>query len=147
MDKKVISEYVRTKASDKKQKYYVFIDEIQYAISDAELKQKDKPVKLYSVLNGFLNLKNIDCYVTGSNSKMLSKDVSTEFRGRGDVIHVYPLSFSEFYSAQKIEKTDAYNEYTMFGGMPYLLKLKSDEDGILRINPIDFLLDENSLDR
>ncbi len=78
---------------------------------------------------------------------MLSKDVSTEFRGRGDVIHVYPLSFSEFYSAQKIEKTDAYNEYTMFGGMPYLLKLKSDEDGILRINPIDFLLDENSLDR
>lgn len=70
---------------------------------------------------------------------MLSKDVSTEFRGRGDVIHVYPLSFSEFYSAQKIEKTDAYNEYTMFGGMPYLLKLKSDED---KLNYLKQLFEE-----
>ena len=125
---KKISEHVRKIAADKNQKYYVFIDEIQFAISKEELKQKDSPVKLYSVLNGLLNLKNIDCYVTGSNSKMLSKDVSTEFRGRGDVIHVYPLSFSEFYPASSLEKTDAYNEYMMFGGMPYLLQLDSDED-------------------
>lgn len=138
-DPKKISEHVRKIAADKNQKYYVFIDEIQFAISKEELKQKDSPVKLYSVLNGLLNLKNIDCYVTGSNSKMLSKDVSTEFRGRGDVIHVYPLSFREFYPASSLEKTDACNEYMMFGGMPYLLQLDSDED---KFNYISDLFEE-----
>lgn len=123
-----ISEFVRAKANDKNQKYYVFIDEIQYAISKDELRQKDEPVRLYSVLNGFLHLKNIDCYVTGSNSKMLSKDISTEFRGRGDVIQIYPLSFSEFYSSKKYEKFDAYNEFMMYGGLPYLLKLDTDDE-------------------
>jgi len=123
-----ISEYVRKKTANKNKKYYVFLDEIQFAISKEELRDKDNPIKLYSVLNGFLNLKNIDVYVTGSNSKLLSKDVLTEFRGRGDVIHVYPLSFSEFYSAAGMDKTDAYNEYLMYGGMPYLLQLSSDQD-------------------
>lgn len=127
-DPKKLSEYVRKATADRGQKYYVFIDEIQYAVSADELRQKDKPVRLYSVLNGFLNLKNIDCYVTGSNSKMLSKDVSTEFRGRGDAVQVYPLSFSEFYEGTSLEKTDAYNEFMMFGGMPYLLQLDSDDD-------------------
>ena len=127
-DPKKLSEYVRKFTADRGQKYYVFIDEIQYAVSADELRQKDKPVRLYSVLNGFLNLKNIDCYVTGSNSKMLSKDVSTEFRGRGDAVQVYPLSFSEFYEGTSLEKTDAYNEFMMFGGMPYLLQLDSDDD-------------------
>ena len=123
-----ISDYVRKKCADKNKKYYVFLDEIQFAISREELRDKDKPIKLYSVLNGFLNLKNIDVYVTGSNSKLLSKDVLTEFRGRGDVIHVYPLSFSEFYAAAELDKIDAYNEYTMYGGMPYLLQLDSYQD-------------------
>ena len=127
-DPKKLSEYVRKVTADRGQKYYVFIDAIQYAVSADELRQKDKPVRLYSVLNGFLNLKNIDCYVTGSNSKMLSKDVSTEFRGRGDAVQVYPLSFSEFYEGTSLEKTDAYNEFMMFGGMPYLLQLDSDDD-------------------
>ena len=90
-----LSSYVRERVSDKKQKYYVLIDEIQYAITKEELAQKDTPVKLYSVLNGFLHLKNVDVYVTGSNSKMLSKDISTEFRGRGDVVKVYPLSYTD----------------------------------------------------
>jgi len=123
-----LSTYVRKKCADKNKKYYVFLDEIQYAISKEELRDKDKPVRLYSVLNGFLNLKNIDVYVTGSNSKLLSKDVMTEFRGRGDVIHVYPLSFSEYYAAVGLDKIDAYNEYAMYGGMPYLLQLNSDQD-------------------
>ena len=127
-DPKKLSEYVRKATADRGQKYYVFIDEIQYAVSADELRQKDKPVRLYSVLNGFLNLKNIDCYVTGSNSKMLSKDVSTEFRGRGDAVQVYPLSFSEFYEGTSLGKTDAYNEFMLFGGMPYLLQLDSDDD-------------------
>ncbi len=127
-DPSKISDYVRKKCADKNKKYYVFLDEIQFAISKEELRDKDKPIKLYSVLNGFLNLKNVDVYVTGSNSKLLSKDVLTEFRGRGDVIHVYPLSFSEFYAAAELDKIDAYNEYMMYGGMPYLLQLDSDQD-------------------
>lgn len=127
-DASKISDYVRKKCADKNKKYYVFLDEIQFAISKEELRDKDKPIKLYSVLNGFLNLKNVDVYVTGSNSKLLSKDVLTEFRGRGDVIHVYPLSFSEFYAAVELDKIDAYNEYMMYGGMPYLLQLDSDQD-------------------
>ena len=127
-DPSKISEIVRKKCADKNKKYYVFLDEIQFAISKEELRDKDKPIKLYSVLNGFLNLKNIDVYVTGSNSKLLSKDILTEFRGRGDVIHVYPLSFSEFYAAAGLDKVDAYNEYVMYGGMPFLLQLDSDQD-------------------
>lgn len=123
-----LSEYVREKCKDKENKYYVLLDEIQYAISKEELKNNDEPVKLYSVLNGFLHLKNIDVYVTGSNSKLLSKDISTEFRGRGDIIHIYPLSFNEFYNASNVDKMDAYDEYAAYGGMPYLLSLNSDEE-------------------
>lgn len=124
----VISDYIREKCIDKNKKYYVFLDEIQFAISKEELRDKDKPIRLYSVLNGFLKLKNIDVYVTGSNSKLLSKDVLTEFRGRGDAIHVYPLSFSEYYAAAGMDKVDAYNEYVMYGGMPYLMQLNSNQD-------------------
>lgn len=123
-----LSEYVRSKCNDPDRKYYVLLDEIQYAISKEELKNPDKPVRLYSVLNGFLHMKNIDVYVTGSNSKLLSKDVSTEFRGRGDTIHIYPLSFSEYYAVSGKDKSDAYDEYAMYGGMPYLLNLDSDEE-------------------
>lgn len=123
-----LSAYVREKCADSKKKYYLFIDEIQYAITREELKDKDRPVKLYSVLNGLLHLGNIDIYVTGSNSKMLSKDISTEFRGRGDVIQIHPLSFKEFYETSGMDKNEAYDEYSMYGGMPYLLSLNSDED-------------------
>ncbi|MBQ9256156.1 MAG: ATP-binding protein, partial [Acidaminococcaceae bacterium] len=127
-DPQRLSVYIRERTADPARKYYVFIDEIQFAISKEELRQKEQPVRLYSVLNGFLHLKNVDVYVTGSNSKMLSKDVSTEFRGRGDEVKVYPLSFREFYEASGKEKTDAYHEYSMYGGMPYLLSLERDED-------------------
>ena len=123
-----LSAYVREHATDSSQKYYVLIDEIQYAISKEEMTEKDAPVRLYGVLDGFLHMKNVDVYVTGSNSKMLSKDISTEFRGRGDAVRVYPLSFAEYYSAANLDKTDAYNEYSMYGGMPYLFKLNTDED-------------------
>ena len=126
-DPYVLSEYIREKCNEKNSEYYLFLDEIQYAISKEELRNHDEPVRLYSVLNGFLHMKNVDVYVTGSNSKLLSKDVSTEFRGRGDTVHIYPLSFSEFLSFSGLEKHDAYGEYLMFGGMPYLLSLDTDE--------------------
>ncbi len=123
-----LSVYIRKRVSDSHQQYYVLIDEIQFAISREELTQHDRPVRLYSVLNGLLHLGNVDVYVTGSNSKMLSKDVSTEFRGRGDVIKMYPLSFREFCEASSLDRRDAYDLYCMYGGMPYLLHLDSDED-------------------
>lgn len=123
-----LAAYVRSKIADSSRKYYLMIDEIQYAISSDELRNKDLPVKIYGVLNEFLHMKNVDIYVTGSNSKLLSKDVSTEFRGRGDVVHIYPLSFREFYTSSGMEKRDAYDEYIMYGGMPYLSVLKKDED-------------------
>ena len=123
-----LSAYVRELASDPAQKYYVFIDEIQFAISREELRQKDQPVRLYSVLNGFLRLQNIDVYVTGSNSRFLSTDIITEFRGRGDQIHMTPLSFSEFFSAYGGDKYDCWNEYITYGGMPLVLAQKTDKD-------------------
>ena len=123
-----LSEYIRRICCDEREKYYVLLDEIQFAVSKEELKNTDEPIRLYSVLNGLLHMKNIDVYVTGSNSKLLSKDVSTEFRGRGDVVSIYPLSFGEYLDASKQDKVDAYDEYVMFGGMPYLLSLDSDEE-------------------
>ena len=113
--------YVKERTSDKSKKYYVLIDEIQYAIKKTEMAQKDAPVKLYSALNGFLHMKNIDVYVTGSNSKMLSKDISTEFRGRGDVVKVYPLSFAEFFSASGMDRTEAYKNIACMAVCPICL--------------------------
>ena len=78
---------------------YILIDEVQYAIAAEELKHPEREVRLYGVLNGLLRQKNVDVYVTGSNSKLLTKDVMTAFRGRGDEVRVYPLSFAEFYGA------------------------------------------------
>lgn len=124
-----LSEYVHERCEGRDEKFFLLLDEIQFAISREELRNSNEPIRLYSVLNGFLQMKNVDVYVTGSNSKLLSKDVSTEFRGRGDTIHVYPLSFREFWGCSSIrEKNDAYDEYLMFGGMPYLLRLQDDED-------------------
>jgi predicted AAA+ superfamily ATPase len=123
-----LSQYIKSECCNPNEKYYVFLDEVQFAISKAELKNPDVPVRLYSVLNSLLHKNNIDVYVTGSNSKMLSKDVSTEFRGRGDTVHIYPLSFHEFYDAAGMSELAAYNTYMTYGGMPYLLQLKSDSD-------------------
>ena len=91
------------------------------------MRNPDKPVRLYSVLNGLLHLPNVDVYVTGSNSKMLSKDVMTEFRGRGDVIDIHPLSFREYYDFAGGEKASAFEEYAMYGGLPLVWSKKTDE--------------------
>ena len=123
-----MAEYLRSHIESSERKYYVLIDEIQYTISRDELKNQDQPVRIYSVLNELLRMENVDVVVTGSNSKLLSKDISTEFRGRGDVINIYPLSFREFYRAKGVDARDAYDDYLMYGGMPYLFQLDSDEE-------------------
>lgn len=121
-----LSKYVRSRIVNKDM-YYILIDEVQYAISKEELKNPDD-IKLYNVLNGLLRLRNVDIYVTGSNSKMLTKDVLTAFRGRGDEVRVYPISFKEYYSFVGGDKSDAYEEYALYGGMPLVLTQKTDSE-------------------
>lgn len=89
--------------------HYVLLDEVQ-CVKDFE-----------DVLNSYLKIDNVDVYVTGSNSKFLSSDIITEFRGRGDQIHVYPLSFAEYMSVQNIHPIDAWKDYYTFGGLPHIL--------------------------
>ena len=115
-------EYVTSKVADKSQMYYVFIDEIQYAIKKEDL-NSEEPLPLYGVLNGLLHLGNVDVYVTGSNSKLLSKDVMTEFRGRGDEVRVFPLTFKEYYDFVGGDKAEAFEEYSLYGGLPFTLSL------------------------
>ena len=120
-------EYIKSRIDDSKQRYYIFIDEAQYAISKEEMKNPDAPVRLYGVLNGLLRKNNVDVYVTGSNSKFLSSDIMTEFRGRGDEIHIAPLSFSEFYPASGKDKQEAWQEYLYYGGLPHILEEPDEE--------------------
>lgn len=119
-----LSKYLRSKIVNKEQ-YYVLIDEVQYAISKEELKNPED-IRLYNVLNGLMRLRNVDIYVTGSNSKMLTKDVLTAFRGRGDELKVFPISFKEYYNFAGGDKSDAYEEYALYGGMPLVISKKSD---------------------
>ena len=120
-------DFIKSKLTDPKQKYYVFIDEAQYAITREEMKNPDIPIRLYGVLNGLLRKENVDVYVTGSNSKFLSTDIMTEFRGRGDEVHIAPLSFSEFVPAFDGDKMEAWRDYTYYGGMPRILMEKDDQ--------------------
>ena len=113
--------YIKERVQDNREHYYVLIDEAQYAISKEEMKNPDEPIGLYGVLNSLLRKSNVDVYITGSNSKFLSSDVMTEFRGRGDEIHISPLSFSEFYPASGQEKSDAWRDYLYYGGLPHIL--------------------------
>ncbi len=104
-DPKKCFQYIKDVMKDK-QKYYLFLDEVQFM------------PRFEEVLNSLLRIGNIDVYVTGSNSKFLSSDIVTEFRGRGDEIRIYPLSFAEFYNAYDGDYDDAWNEYMTYGGLP-----------------------------
>lgn len=121
-----LSKYIRGKIVNSDM-YYILIDEVQYAITKDELKNPEN-IKLYNVLNGLMRLRNVDIYVTGSNSKMLTKDVLTAFRGRGDEVRVYPISFKEYYFFVGGDKFDAYEEYALYGGMPLVLTKRSDAE-------------------
>lgn len=127
-DPSELSKHIRSLLVDSSRMYYVFLDEVQFAITREEMSGKTDSIALYDVLNGLLRLKNVDIYVTGSNSKMLSTDVLTAFRGRGDVVEVYPLTFKEYYDFVGGDKSDAFEEYALYGGMPLVLSKKSDEE-------------------
>ncbi len=124
-----LSEYVRSRIKGKKKVHYVFLDEVQYAISNKELHSTNdnRPIKLYDVLNGLMKIPNADIYITGSNSKFLSTDILTEFRGRGDEVHIMPLSFGEFMQGFSGDIYNAWAEYVLYGGLPFLLTMQTDE--------------------
>ena len=129
-------DYVLRKTKDAEKRYYIFIDEIQlsYKVKNEEVDERLVPEEdremlyttFYDILNDLVARNNLDIYVTGSNSKMLSKDIVTNFRDRGSEIKVYPISFKEFYPVSGMEKADALEEYLTYGGMP-LAVLEKDE--------------------
>ena len=110
---KVCYSYIKDAMKDD-DKYYLLLDEVQFM------------PRFEEVLNSLLRMENIDVYVTGSNSKFLSTDIVTEFRGRGDEIRIYPLSFAEFYSAYDGDYDDAWNEYMIYGGLPQVASFQTD---------------------
>ena len=123
-----LSSFVRETVEGKKEEYYLFVDEIQ--MSDEvpnPYNGSGKKITFYDALNDLRSLPNLDVYVTGSNSKMLSSDILTEFRGRSDEIRVHPLSFAEYYSAVGGDKSEAFDDYSFYGGMPLIISRPDDE--------------------
>jgi hypothetical protein len=133
---KTLYDYVMQRTADVSRRFYVFIDETQLsyrlkasAMDETAVAPDDQEmlyITFYDILNDLMSRPNLDVYVTGSNSKMLSKDIVTNFRDRGSEIRVYPLSFAEFMETTRLERADALEEYMMYGGMP-LAVLEPDE--------------------
>ncbi len=124
-----LCEYVESVISERKdEKFYLFIDEVQLTAKIIDKENGNIEVSVYDMLNELKSYKNLDVYVTGSNSKGLSKDIATEFRGRATQIHVFPLSFEEFYSYVGGDERKALDTYMLYGGMPRLLTLSDESD-------------------
>lgn len=125
-----LGKYIRSLTADESNSYYVFLDEIQkvVTIQNPYIEGAEDKIGFVDVVLGLMKRDNIDVYVTGSNSKMLSSDILTEFRGRGDEIRVNPLSFEEFYNAYDGEKRDAWQEYYTYGGLPLVMAKKTHEE-------------------
>lgn len=125
-----LDKYVRDRMVDDGEKYYIFIDEIQFVaeIQNPYVDNPDAKISFIDVVLGFMQMKNADVYVTGSNSRMLSSDILTQFRDRGDEIRVYPLSFAEFYREYKGDKRGAWQDYYTYGGMPFVTSLETHEE-------------------
>ncbi|MDY3659456.1 MAG: ATP-binding protein [Bulleidia sp.] len=123
-----LCEYVEDVVCDKKEKFYLFIDEVQYTTKVVDKENGGITVTIYDMLNELKAYRNLDVYVTGSNSKGLSNDIATEFRGRATQIHIYPLSFEEYYSYAGGDERKTLDTYMLYGGMPRLLALEDEKD-------------------
>ena len=123
-----LNEYIKNKITSDK-RYYIFIDEIQFSrsVKNPYIDDEDEKITFVDTLLSLMKRKNLDIYVTGSNSKMLSKDILTQFRDRGDEIHVYPLSFAEMSSCYD-DKDKAWEDYVLCGGMPFVLEMDTFEE-------------------
>ena len=125
-----LDKFVRERIRDPKKQYYVMIDEIQF-VSEIQNPYVDDPkakLGFIDVVLGLMKIRNADIYVTGSNSQMLSSDILTQFRDRGDEIRVNPLSFAEFFQVYDGDKRHAWRDYCTYGGMPLVLSMDSHEE-------------------
>jgi predicted AAA+ superfamily ATPase len=124
-----LDDFFRKKITDDTKKYYLFIDEIQMVseIQNPYVDDPDAKIGFVDVVIGLMKIRNADVYIIGSNSKMLSSDILTQFRDRGDEIRVFPLSFAEFYDAYEGDKCEAWQDYYTYGGMPVVLSLDTHE--------------------
>ena len=113
--------------NDSEELFYLFIDEVQMAETIKD-KKSGITATVYDILNSFKDNKRLDVYVTGSNSKMLSKDIATEFRGRSSQIHIHPLSFKEYYDYVGGDEQKALNEYMIIGGLPGIIHEETEID-------------------
>ena len=125
-DPLVLSQYLEERTAETGKRYYVFLDEIQFVGKKKVQSNPEIYITFYDVLNGLQEKGYADIYVTGSNSKMLSKDVATEFRGRGDELHIAPLSFKEYYDFVGGSKEEKLTDYMLYGGMPLVLAKQND---------------------
>lgn len=125
-----LDKYIRERTADKTKRFYVFIDEVQLVLEmqNPYVEGVEDKIGFVPVLLGLMKLKNVDLYVTGSNSKMLSTDILTEFKDRGDEIKVNPLTYKEFYDAYEGDKHNAWQEYFTYGGMPFVLSKGTPEE-------------------
>ncbi len=124
-----LCEYVESVIqADKSKKYFLFIDEVQFTVKVIDKDNGGIEVTIYDMLNELKAYENLDVYVTGSNSKGLSKDIATEFRGRATQIHVFPLSFSEYYSAVGGDDRRALDDYMLYGGLPKIVSFSDDRE-------------------
>lgn len=125
-----LAEYIRNKVSDNDSMHYVFLDEIQKVdtIKNPFVDNKKSKIGFVDVLLEIMKINNVDLYVTGSNSHMLSSDILSDFRGRGDEIKMRPLTYKEFYNAYLGDKRYAWREYFTYGGLPVVAKLKNHEE-------------------
>ncbi|MDE6318336.1 MAG: ATP-binding protein [Lachnospiraceae bacterium] len=125
-----LDNHIREQITDGNKRYYVFIDEIQFVseIPNPYVNDPKAKITFIDVVLGLMQMPNVDVYVTGSNSKMLSSDILTQFRDRGDEIRVFPLSFAEFYEAYEEDKRGAWQDYYTYGGMPVVTTLKTHEE-------------------
>ena len=125
----VLCEYIESIVqTNSNKKFYLLIDDVQFTQKVLDKENGRIEVTIYDLLNELNGYKNLDVYVTGSNSKGLSSDIATEFRGRATQIHVYPLSFSEYYSAVAGEERAALAQYMLYGGLPHILSLQTESD-------------------
>lgn len=125
----ILCDYVESVVTENKdEKFYLFIDEVQFTQKMIDKENGNIEVTIYDMLNELKAYKNLDVYVTGSNSKMLSSDIATEFRGRATQIHVYPLSFEEYYSYKGGDEKKALDEYMLHGGLPRIIKIEDEKD-------------------
>lgn len=146
-----LNEYIKSKISDDK-RYYIFIDEIQFSrsVKNPYIDDEDEKITFVDTLLSLMKRKNLDIYITGSNSKMLSKDILTQFRDRGDEIHLYPLSFAEMSSCYE-DKDKAWEDYVLCGGMPFVLEMETFEEksrylkGLFEETYIKDIIDRNQI--